>query len=134
MPHVHDQGLSDTCASAPILVVEDDLALRMMLREILEAEGLTVEMAEDGEYALQLAAQHRPALVVLDMRLPDMGGETVARGLHESGDSAPPILLVTGDTRDVEETARRLGAFGYITKPFEVDDLLTNVQAALSAV
>jgi CheY-like chemotaxis protein len=134
MPHVRDHGLSDTYASAPILVVEDDLALRMMLREILEAEGLTVEMAEDGEEALQRAAQHRPALVVLDMRLTDMGGETVAQSLHASGDSAPPILLVTGDTRDVEETARRLGAFGYITKPFEVDDLLTNVQAALSAV
>lgn len=134
MPQLHEQALGDTCARAPILVVEDDHALRLMLREILEAEGLTVEMAEDGEYALQLAAQHRPALVVLDMRLPDMGGETVARGLHAGADSAPPILLVTGDTRDMEETTRRLGAFAYITKPFEVDELLTNVQAALSAV
>ena len=134
MPQFHDQGLSETCTSAPILVVEDDQALRLMLREILEAEGLTVEMAEDGEYALRLAALHRPALVVLDMRLPDMGGEIVAQGLQAVGDSAPPILLVTGDTRDMEETARRLGAFGYITKPFEVDELLSSVQAALSAV
>ena len=134
MPQIDDKVSSVTCASAPILVVEDDLALRLMLREILEAEGLTVEMAEDGEYALRFAAQHRPALVVLDMRLPDMGGETVARGLHASGDSAPPILLVTGDTSDMAETARRLGAFGYIAKPFEVDELLTSVQAALSTV
>src|SRR5579859_7149640 len=98
MPRFHDQGFSDGCASAPVLVVEDDQALRLMLQEILEAEGLTVEMAEDGEYALQLAARHRPALVVLDMRLPDMGGETVAQGLHAGADAAPPILLVTGDT------------------------------------
>lgn len=134
MPQLHAPRVGTTCASAPILVVEDDRALRLMLQEILEAEGLTVEMAEDGEYALRFAARHRPALVVLDMRLPDMGGEIVAQGLQAGGDSAPPILLVTGDTRDMDETARRLGAFGYIAKPFEVDELLTSVQAALSAV
>ena len=79
----------DAMSAAPILVVEDNAATRKMMRLALQAEGYSVLEAEDGQTALRLAAEHAPALVLLDCKLPDMDGFEVARRLRALG-AGPP--------------------------------------------
>jgi CheY-like chemotaxis protein len=116
----------------PILVVEDDPHLRQIIREVLEDEGLVVETAADGRQALQRAAAQRPALVVLDMRLPVLDGAGVVAGLRASFGVPPPVLVITADGRAAEK-ARQVGAFAFLSKPLELDELVASVQRALES-
>lgn len=114
-----------------ILVVEDEQQVRQTIQWVLEDEGLAVATAADGQEALDLAAQRRPALVVLDMALPRLNGLAVADGLrHLYGQSAPPILVVTADGR-AESKARQVGAYGFLQKPFDLEELVAAVQRGL---
>ncbi len=115
---------------APILVVEDDPQLRRMIRWALEDEGYVVETAADGRQAVEHTARARPALVVLDMTLPVLDGMGVARELRAIYREPPPVLLMTADGRAAEK-ARSVGAYAYLTKPFDVDELLTLVRQGL---
>lgn len=128
-----DEAAGPGAQNAPILLVEDDLRLRQMIRWALEAEGFVVELASDGRRALELAARSRPALIVLDHMLPLLDGTGVADGLRELYGEPPPIVLITADGQ-AEEKARRTQARAFLAKPFEVDDLLRlvrqNVEAA----
>lgn len=114
-----------------ILVVDDDPDLRYAIRWALEDEGLVVTTAADGREALDIGARDRPALVVLDMGLPIVSGDGVAAGIHEAHGSAVPILVITADGRAMEK-ARRVGAFDYLHKPFELDDLVAAVRRGLA--
>jgi len=113
-----------------VLVVEDDTDLRQTIQWTLEDEGLTVETAGDGREALECAARRQPSLVVLDMGLPVLDGNGVADGLHATYGDAVTILTMTADGRAAEK-ARRVGAIGYVTKPFELDVLIAAVWKAL---
>jgi CheY-like chemotaxis protein len=115
---------------APILVVDDDAGTRMTIQWALEDAGFVVETALDGRQALEQIASSRPALVVLDIRLPIADGTAVADGLRQSYGIPPPIVLVTGDDR-AEEKARRVGAYAYLLKPFDLDDLVSVVRRGL---
>src|SRR3954469_13827637 len=84
-------------AGTVVLVVDDDPEIRDVVRWLLEDEGWTVETASDGRDALEQAARMRPALIVLDMGLPIMGGEEVARRLHQDYPDPPPIIVVSAD-------------------------------------
>jgi CheY-like chemotaxis protein len=117
---------------APILVVDDDWQTRRLLRWALEEEGFLVETAADGGQALELARRTRPALVVLDMRLPVMDGAAVAGGLRAAHGAPPPIVLITGDDRPAE-LASRVGAYAHLSKPFDLDDLIATVRRGLDA-
>jgi CheY-like chemotaxis protein len=114
----------------PILVVEDERPLRETIQWLLEDEGMTVEPAANGQVALELAARERPALVVLDMALPVMNGDGVADGLRRMYGQQVPILLTTADGRAAEK-AVRVGAYGYLQKPFDIDMLLQEVKRGL---
>lgn len=110
---------------ATVLVVDDEPEIVQFVCAALEDEGFTVTTAADGRQALEQAVQSPPDLVVLDMMLPVVGGEGVAseiRRLHGN----VPILLMTADGR-AQEKAGRVGAFDYLTKPFDVQRLLTLV-------
>jgi DNA-binding response OmpR family regulator len=96
----------------------------------LEDEGFEVETAADGGQALDHARRRAPALVVLDMRLPVANGTAVAGGLRAILDEPPPILLITADDRG-ESKARHIGAYAFLPKPFDLDDLLALVQRGL---
>lgn len=109
----------------PILVVDDDPLVRQAICWALEDEGLPVEAAADGREALERAARHRPALVVLDVILPVMDGYEVAAELRARHGEIP-ILAITA-SGGVAAKARRMGAFAYLSKPFEMDELLTTV-------
>jgi two-component system KDP operon response regulator KdpE len=114
----------------PILLVEDDAALRRMVAWALEDEGLACVAAADGREALAWLAGARPALVLLDMGLPEVGGEGVAAGLRARHGAGPPIVVLTADGR-APEKARRVGAAAYLRKPFELDALLATVARLL---
>jgi DNA-binding response OmpR family regulator len=113
-----------------VLVVEDERKLRDFVRSYLERAGFTVLSTGSGAEAITMAAAAAPDLVVLDLGLPDVPGEAVARELREM--SAIPILMLTA--RAAEEDRIRgleLGADDYVTKPFSPRELVLRVQAIL---
>jgi DNA-binding response OmpR family regulator len=115
---------------ATVLVVEDERKLRDFVRSYLERAGFTVLSTGSGAEAIAMAADSAPDLVVLDLGLPDVPGETVARELRTA--SAVPILMLTA--RSTEEDRIRgleLGADDYVTKPFSPRELVLRVQAIL---
>jgi two-component system, OmpR family, response regulator len=114
-----------------VLVVDDDPRVRQMISWALEEEGLGVETAEDGQQALLRAAEFRPTLVILDITLPILDGYGVAAGLRVAHGEALPILAITADGSAAEK-ARRVGAYAYLRKPFDVEDLLLAVQQGLN--
>lgn len=115
--------------AGPILVVEDDAQVRQTITWTFEAEGLPVAAAPNGRRALELATHQRPSLLVLDLGLPDIDGYGVAAGIR-AVHGAVPILVITADGR-AEEKAQRVGAFGYLHKPFDLDELVAVVLEAL---
>ncbi len=121
---------SELRATAVILVVDDDPEIRDVVRWLLEDEGWTVETASDGRDALERATRERPALIVLDMGLPIINGEEVARRLRQVYASPPPIVVVSADGRAGEKAAR-IGAASYLHKPFDVDALARLVRREL---
>ena len=116
--------------AATVLVVEDERKLRDFIRSYLERAGFTVLSTGSGAEALTIAASAAPDLVVLDLGLPDVPGETVARELRASG--ATPIVMLTAKSGE-EDRIRgfELGADDYVTKPFSPRELVLRVQAIL---
>jgi DNA-binding response OmpR family regulator len=116
--------------SATVLVVEDEVKLRDLLRVYLERAGLQVLTAGSGAEAIGLGSGAHPDLVVLDLGLPDVPGEEVARELRRDGDV--PILILTAKAAE-EDRIRglELGADDYLTKPFSPRELVLRAQAIL---
>jgi two-component system KDP operon response regulator KdpE len=113
-----------------ILIVEDDAPLRRALRTSLRARGLEVHEASNGEEAVVVAADRRPELVLLDLGLPGIDGfETLGR--LRSFTQAPVIVLTARDRPADKVAALDAGADDYVTKPFDTDELLARVRAAL---
>jgi DNA-binding response OmpR family regulator len=115
--------------AATILLVEDERKLRELVRSYLERGGFTVLSTGSGAEALSLATAAAPDLVILDLGLPDVPGETVARELRSS---ATPILILTAKSSE-EDRIRGLemGADDYVTKPFSPRELVLRCQAIL---
>ena len=111
---------------APILVVEDDPDIRETIAAILEMEGYAVELASNGEEAITVIDHHTPSLVLLDMRMPVLDGWGFARALHERGVEVPIVVMTAA--QDAGRWAREIGAQGYIAKPFDLGDLLVQVE------
>jgi DNA-binding response OmpR family regulator len=115
---------------ATVLVVEDELKIREMLRSYLEREGLSVVTTDSGAEAITLAARIQPDLVVLDLGLPDVPGEEVARELRRGGTVA--ILILTAKTGEEDRIhGLELGADDYVTKPFSPREVVLRVHAIL---
>jgi two-component system chemotaxis response regulator CheY len=112
--------------AAPILVVEDDADIRATIAAILEMEGYSVELASNGEEAITVVSHRRPSLVLLDMRMPVLDGWGFARVLRERGVRVPIIVMTAA--QDAGRWAREIGAQGYIAKPFDLGDLLSQVE------
>jgi len=113
-----------------VLIVEDERKLRELIRSYLERAGFTVLSTGSGAEAITMASAATPDLVVLDLGLPDVPGETVARELRAAAPT--PILMLTA--RSAEEDRIRgleLGADDYVTKPFSPREMVLRVQAIL---
>jgi len=113
-----------------VLLVEDERKLRELVRTYLERAGLTVLSTGSGAEALSMAVSAEPDLVVLDLGLPDVPGETVAREIRAA--SAVPILMLTARSTEEDRIAGlELGADDYVTKPFSPREVVLRVQAIL---
>ncbi len=119
--------------AATVLVVEDERKLRDLVRSYLERAGFTVLTTDSGAEAITMAMTSAPDLVILDLGLPDVPGETVARELRAaSATGSTPILMLTAKSAE-EDRIRglELGADDYVTKPFSPRELVLRVQAIL---
>jgi DNA-binding response OmpR family regulator len=114
-----------------ILVVEDDRAVQKALKRLFEAEGYTVQIASDGNSAVEGFRQTVPSAVVLDLRLPGLPGREVCREFKQHSPAVPIIVLsATSDVSD-KVLLLELGADDYVTKPFSPRELLARLRAAL---
>jgi two-component system response regulator AtoC len=114
-----------------ILVVDDELNLRRVLRAQLERDGCDVHTAEDGEQALSLLREHHIDLVITDLRMPKLDGMELLRRVAAMEDAPPVVMITAHGTVDTAVEALKTGAFDYITKPFDQDDVRTIVRKAL---
>ena len=113
-----------------VLVVDDEPQILRALAINLRARGYDVDLAPDGEQALELAARHHPDVVVLDLGLPGIGGVDVIRGLR-GWSSVPIVVLSVRDAERDKVAALDAGADDYVTKPFGMDELMARLRAAL---
>ena len=116
--------------STPILVVEDDEATRTAVRRDLRARGFDVEEAPDGATALRRWEARRPALVLLDLGLPDMDGATVLRRIRREA-TTPVVILSARDDEAAKIDALEAGADDYVTKPFSTGELQARIRAVM---
>jgi two-component system KDP operon response regulator KdpE len=116
--------------SLTALVVDDEPQMRRLLTVALEANGYRVIAAERGQEGLVLAAQHRPDIILLDLGLPDLDGQSVLKRLREWC-ATPVIILTVQDAQAERVAALDNGADDYVTKPFHTGELLARMRAAL---
>ena len=114
-----------------ILVVEDDRSIARMLELELGHRGFAVRCAYDGPSGLEEALEYRPELVVLDIMLPGLDGVGVLRGLRREGNRVPVIMLTARDATLDKVHSLDAGADDYLTKPFDIEELLARVRALI---
>lgn len=114
--------------SGGVLVVDDDRDVRDALELILQAHGLEVRVAEDPRQALTWLEQGPlPAVILLDMRMPEMSGEEFLAALERAGlRGRVPVVVLSGDTT-AREAAQRAGASDFLAKPVEVQELIATL-------
>jgi two-component system, OmpR family, alkaline phosphatase synthesis response regulator PhoP len=114
-----------------ILVVEDDRATRKALQQLFEPEGYAVTVAQTGPEGLAAFRASRPNFVILDLGLPQIGGQDVCRLIRKESEEVP-ILILTGSSDEISRVLLlELGADDYVTKPFSPKELLARVRAVL---
>ena len=128
--HLAAGGSQDRVMAPLVLIVEDELKIRELIRRYLERDGMRVLTTGSGAEAITLAADAGPDLVVLDLGLPDVPGEEVARELRAASDVPIVMLTARSDERD-RIAGLELGADDYVSKPFSPRELVLRVQAVL---
>jgi two-component system, response regulator PdtaR len=115
-----------------VVIAEDEALIRLDLKEMLEEEGYAVSgEAGDGRTAMELAAELRPDLVILDVKMPVLDGISAAEQIA-SQRIAPIVILTAFSQRDLVERARDAGAMAYLVKPFTKADLVPAIEMAVS--
>ncbi|MFC4159902.1 sigma-54-dependent transcriptional regulator [Chitinimonas lacunae] len=118
--------------SNDILIVDDEIGIRELLSEILQDEGYRVAIAENATQARQIRNQGRPALVLLDIWMPDTDGVTLLKEWASNGQLTMPVVMMSGHaTIDTAVEATRIGAFDFLEKPIGLQKLLATVKRAL---
>lgn len=116
---------------ASVLIVEDEPAMQLGLKDNLEIEGYSIDLASDGEAGLSKIKSKLYDLILLDVMLPKLSGFDVCRAARSAGVSTPIILLTARGEEIDKVLGLELGADDYITKPFSVRELLARVKALL---
>ncbi|MGH7967994.1 MAG: response regulator transcription factor, partial [Limisphaerales bacterium] len=114
-----------------ILIIEDELAMRTALKDVLEAEEYRVLAASDGESGLNRALQEKPDLILLDIMMPKLDGFAVCRELRRLAVPIPILMLTAKGQVEDRVTGLDAGADDYLVKPFSTDELLARVRALL---
>jgi two-component system, NtrC family, response regulator AtoC len=113
-----------------VLVIDDEAGLRHTLLLILRDEGYQVVVAEDGEAGLRLAQAEAPDLILCDVRMPRLGGLEFLERYQEAGGSALVVMMSAYGTLDAAVEAMRRGAYDYISKPFNADEVILTLRKA----
>lgn len=116
---------------AHILVIEDEPSVAIALRDSLESEGHSVEVASDGSLGFQLASDESFELILLDLMLPKMSGLEICQRLRAKDIETPIIMLTARGESSDAAFGLKLGADDYIPKPFDVGELLARIEAVL---
>jgi two-component system KDP operon response regulator KdpE len=119
-----------SAAPLKIMIIDDEPPIRKLLRMGLRTQGYDVLEASNGKIALELLAQE-PALIILDLGLPDIQGHDLLRMIRGRNDSVPIVVLSSRGDEAGKVQALDLGADDYLTKPFGMDELLARMRAAL---
>ena len=116
-----------------ILVIDDDNAINELIKINLELQGYTVIQAYNGVDGFALAKQETPALIILDVMMPEVDGFTVAQRIRQCAETAEtPIIMLTALSQlNDKVNGFNIGVDDYLTKPFEIDELLVRVRALL---
>jgi len=115
-----------------VVVAEDETLIRLDIVEILTGEGFeVVAEADNGEKAVELVREHRPDLVLMDVKMPVMDGISAAETIVKER-IAPVVLLTAFSQKELVERAREAGAMAYVVKPFSPNDLIPAIEIALS--
>jgi DNA-binding response OmpR family regulator len=123
----YELGMNDRLR---VLVVDDDADIRLLLRELLERAGYSVDEVEDGRQALRQLYSTPPSLVILDVTMPDMDGYQTLERIRDLSDV--PVLMLTARSQELEKVrGLSAGADDYVAKPFGRQELLARVQALL---
>src|SRR3954468_1125746 len=129
-------GLAEVSGPRPgrgqrLLVVDDDEYVRHLLASALRFAGFVVEVCNDGRAALQRIAEIDPALILLDVMMLDLDGVEVCRRLRASGVTTPVIFVTARDASEDKVTGLTQGGDDYVTKPFDLDELVARIDAVL---
>lgn len=111
-----------------ILLIEDEVRMAEALAALLQKENFTVHLCNEGTGALEQALQHTYDLILLDLMLPGISGIDIARALRESGNQTPIIMLTAKSELDDKIVGLDSGADDYLTKPFEIKELLARMR------
>lgn len=121
-------------STGTILVVDDEPDIRSLIQEILEDEGYSVKLAENGEQARNTVNETELDLVLLDIWMPDIDGITILKGWTENGEPDCPVIIMSGHgTVETAVEATRLGAYDFLEKPLSLAKLVLTVKNALEA-
>jgi response regulator NasT len=124
--------VTETPTPRTVVVAEDEVLIRMDLAEMLTEEGYdVVGQAGDGATAVELVEEHRPDLVILDVKMPVLDGIAAAERIATAR-IAPVVILTAFSQRDLVERARDAGAMAYLVKPFTRNDLVPAIEMAVS--
>ncbi|MEN9933440.1 MAG: hypothetical protein RLZZ387_19 [Chloroflexota bacterium] len=123
--------MTEPLADSTIVIADDESAIRDLLRDILEPEGAAIKLAKSGTEALKLIEAEEPDLAILDVRMPAPDGLAVLQQLRTQGNDLPVLIITAQDSSTVTIEAMQRGAYDYIAKPFEPDEVLLVVQRAL---
>jgi two-component system, OmpR family, alkaline phosphatase synthesis response regulator PhoP len=117
--------------NSKVLIVEDDQAMAVALRDGFEYEGYNVQVARDGSAGLKLATERDLDLIILDVMLPKLSGFDVCKQLRSTG-NATPIIMLTARGQEIDKVVGlKIGADDYVTKPFSFMELMARVEALL---
>ena len=125
-----DPTLDDPCR---LLVVDDEVNLRAVLKGLLEREGYSVDEAGDGKAALEKARTRSYAAVLTDLRMPEMDGAQLLDALRKEQPEIPVVLLTAHGTVQTAVDAMRRGAFDFLTKPFDQAELAQVLERAIAS-
>jgi DNA-binding response OmpR family regulator len=134
MPGTRHRSLTDFDSLSPmrkVLIIEDDQAMAVALRDGFSYEGYTVEVARDGAMGLKLATDKSHDLIILDVMLPKVCGLDVCKRLRTDGNQTPIIMLTARGQEIDKVVGLKTGADDYVTKPFSFLELMARVEAIL---
>lgn len=117
-----------------VLVVEDDVDSAEVLKAILERQGFKVRVAKDGGQAQATFVMQKPDFVILDLILPGESGFEICERLKHTDDAVPVLIVTAIDLPESRELAQKVGADGYVTKPYQPSDLIARMREIANTV